>query len=141
MPERPVSGGRFTVEIADELTAEQGVARVEFPQTRLEVIAYRDGTDRRTRFLPGRAVPGRVVLHRAVEPDSPLFDWWRRTRDGQAERRPMSIVLLDDTHQEVVRWNLFECWPSAYRVSDLDTRDSEVVTEIVEIVYGWLEQG
>jgi len=37
---------------------------------------------------------------------SDLQDWWRACRDGQYDRRDISIILNDNAANEIRRWNL-----------------------------------
>jgi len=136
--EDATASSNFLVEI-DGIDAGGGFFAVSVPKSRVEVIAYREGTSRRTRYLPGQLVHDRLVLRRAAAPNSVLHAWWQETVAGAVQRRSMSVVLLDATLQEVQRWNVFEAWPVSYDVTDLSALGDDVALETIEIVHEGIE--
>jgi phage tail-like protein len=52
----------------------------------------------------------------------------------------MSIVLLDEKRQEVVRWNLLNAWPSKWMGPDLKANASEMAIESLEICHEGVER-
>ena len=137
----PVGNFRFLVEIEGLDVA--GFREVLFPESRVEVIEYREGGDRssQSRLLPGRAQLGRVVLKRGVQTSNELWEWWKQTLDGVVERRTGSIIVLNENREEIKRWNFFEGWPVAYDISDFDAQGNEVLIETLEIAHEGLELG
>lgn len=127
----------FMVEI-DGLDT-NGFFAVSFPKSRVEVIAYREGISRRTRYLPGRLVHDRLVLQRAAAPDSDLHAWWQETVAGVVQRRSISLVLLDAAGQHQQRWNVVAAWPASYDVTDLSALGNDIVLETLEIVVEGVE--
>ena len=69
----------FVVEIDNVASA--GFREAELPAGQIEVVAYREGTDRTSaaRLLPGRVEYGPLVLRRGFAGDASLFQWWRAT--------------------------------------------------------------
>ena len=91
MPDHaPYRNFNFRVEI-DGLP-ETGFSEVVVPETRIEVVEYREGGDHTsgTRKLPGRAKVGNVVLRRGIDQDLSLWNWFRAVRDGDLDRRNVS---------------------------------------------------
>ena len=134
MPDHaPYRNFNFRVEI-DGLP-ETGFSEVVVPETRIEVVEYREGGDHTsgTRKLPGRAKVGNVVLRRGIDQDLSLWNWFRAVRDGDLDRRNVSIILLDATRAEVRRWAVQQAWPTAYAFGPLQGRGNEVVIETLEL--------
>lgn len=104
-----------------------------------DVITYREGTDHRVRYLPGLTRYARLTLKRGLTLDRSLWDWHRAVVNGQVERRSISIVLLDESRQEVARWNVREAWPAKWEGPTLKAGASEVAIETLEIVHEGFE--
>ena len=131
--EAPYRNFNFRVEI-DGLP-ETGFSEVVVPETRIEVVEYREGGDpvSGTRKLPGRAKVANVVLRRGIDQDLSLWNWFRAVRDGDLDRRNVSIILLDAARMEVRRWAVQRAWPVAYTSSPLQARGNDVVIETLEL--------
>jgi phage tail-like protein len=100
-----------------------------------EVVEYREGGDHPsgTRKLPGRVSVGNVVLRRGIDRDLSLWNWFRAVRDGDLDRRNVTIVLLDAARADVRRWNVERAWPAVYESGPLHARGNEVVIETLEL--------
>jgi phage tail-like protein len=134
MPDHaPYRNFHFRVEI-DGLP-EIGFSEVIVPESRLEVVEYREGGDHPsgTRKLPGRVSVGNVVLRRGIDRDLSLWNWFRAVRDGDLDRRNVTIVLLDAARADVRRWNVERAWPAVYESGPLHARGNEVVIETLEL--------
>ena len=55
--------------------------------------------------------------------------------DGTARRVNGSIILLDESRQEVARWNFREGWPSKWEGPTLNAKSNEVAIETLEIAH------
>ncbi|HYG56785.1 MAG TPA: phage tail protein [Symbiobacteriaceae bacterium] len=83
-------------------------------------------------YRPGRPVYGNITLR--TDPgsmDAALLAWYDKGLSGTAERRPVSIVFLNDKGGEAARYNLFECWPVRWSASHL-VEEIELAVERVE---------
>ena len=113
--DNPYLNFNFTVDIGvgDEL----GFSEVEGLSGEIEVIEYREGADRvnTARKLPGLATYPNVVLKRGITGRTDLFEWWKSVRDGQVQRRNVTITLLDEQRQPVLRWLLRNAFPGEDR--------------------------
>lgn len=97
---------------------------------------YREGTDPPTkRKLPGLVSYSNVTLTRGTTNNNELWKWRENLMKGNADRRDISIVLLDYTGQEKVRWNLSNCWPTTWHAPDLNATSDEVAVETLELVH------
>lgn len=116
----PFSNCHFLVEI-DGLP-DIGFTEVVLPQASAEVIEfeYRTGAEpNSSRKLPGVMHYGNLTLRRGVTLSSDLFAWWRNIANGVADRRTVSISLLDEQRQAVKRWVVPNAWPCRYAVAPL----------------------
>jgi phage tail-like protein len=100
----------------------------------IEVIEYQDGDDLFLRKRPGRAKFGDVTLKKGYIVTDDLQNWWRACRDGQYDRRDISIVLNDNAGNEIRRWNLYGCWPKQWKINSLDGKGNDPVTEEITFV-------
>ncbi len=78
------------------------------------------------RKRPGRVKYGNITLKRGFVSGSTLLEWYRQAASGSTERRSGALVLRDK-EDETARYNLFECWPVAYKLS---FEDGALVEEI-----------
>lgn len=65
---------------------------------------------------PGRPTFSNITLRRAGMQDTTLYEWFKKAMSGEDARKSGSIIYLDREGSEVARYNLFECWPVAWRV-------------------------
>jgi phage tail-like protein len=100
----------------------------------LEVLEFQDGDDLILRKRPGRASFGDVTLTKGYIVTNDLQNWWRAARDGQYQRRDVSIVLNDNAGNEVRRWNLFGCWPKKWETSPLVGNRGVLLEESITLV-------
>jgi phage tail-like protein len=135
----PYPNFNFVVDIGGG--EEIAFAEVELPAAEIEVIEYREGADgpSSSRKLPGRARYGNVVLRRGISGRLDLWEWFKSVRDGQLQRRDVTITLLDEQRQAVQRWLLRDAWPTKYDPSDLNAKGNEVVIELLELAVESIE--
>ena len=131
--ENPYPNFNFAVDIGGG--GEIAFAEVELPSAEIDVIEYREGADRTNaiRKLPGRVRYGNVVLRRGIDGGLDLWNWFKAVRDGQLERRNVTITLLDESRAPVQQWRLRDAWPTKYDPSDLNAKGNEVAIELLEL--------
>jgi phage tail-like protein len=137
----PYAGFNFLVEI-DGVTA-AGFSECSGLTTDTEVIEYREGNDKANtvRKLPGITRYGPIVLKRGFTGDRSLWQWRLSVINGPIDRRNGSIVLLDETRNEVARWNFQNGWPAKWDGPSLRAKGNDVAIETLEIVHEGLEWG
>ena len=137
--DNPYPNFNFLVDIGagDEL----GFSEADLPAGELEVIEYREGSERvsSARKLPGRVKYPNVVLRRGVTGRLDLFEWWKTARDGALQRRNVTITLLDEGRSPVQRWLLRNAWPVKIESSPLNALGNEVVIETLELAHDGFE--
>jgi phage tail-like protein len=130
----PFNSTKFVVEIEGIPTsAFLAVSRIEAD---VAVTDYRPGNDKvpGARKLPGEAKFSNIVLKRGMTSDLSLWNWMRETLEGQVSRKSISIILLNDAGEEVMRLNFKDAWPK-WSGPNLNGETSEVAIETVEIAH------
>lgn len=101
---------------------------------------YREGTDPLTvRKIPGLVKYANITLRRGITDNSELWSWRETITKGIADRRNISIVLMDDTGKEKIRWNLINCWPTSWSGPQLDATSDNVAIESLELAHEGLQ--
>jgi phage tail-like protein len=65
--------------------------------------------------------------------DRDLWNWYRNVLNGQEDRRGGAIVLQDELHADVVRWNFEGGWISRWEGPSLNATGNDVAIETIEI--------
>ncbi|MDR7550344.1 MAG: phage tail protein [Armatimonadota bacterium] len=134
----PYRNFNFLVEI--DGIAQTGFREVILPEATADVIEYREGHEpSAVRKLKGRVRLGNLILRWGATGSRDLYDWWRRVQDGAADRRTISVILLDDDRTPVKRWNFRAAWPVRYEISALDAAGHEVLIETLEVAHEGME--
>jgi len=128
---------RFTVEIDGVNIG--GVVSVEGLEHEHETVEYQDCDDMVTRFRPGRQKPGTVKITRDFSSTKEFFNWRKAVMDGKVDRKSISIVILNDSGEEALRYNLYEAYPKKYYGPALNSRNSAHATEALDIVFETFE--
>lgn len=130
---QPYLNCNFVVEIGGAALA--GFAEVTLPSMAIDVVQYREGSDKlnTVRKLPGLTKFGNVTLKRGIVGDLDLFQWIRAVSQGQPDRRDVSVVLLDEQRNPVLRWKLRNAFPVKYEGATLNAKSSEVAIEALEL--------
>jgi phage tail-like protein len=105
-----------------------------------EVIEYRTGGMLGgARKLAGLTKYTNITLKRGMTQNLELWNWYKNVVDGKTDRRSASIVLLNEAHQEVLRWNIVNAWPRKWDGPALNARHNEIVIETLELAHEGLE--
>ncbi len=109
---------------------------------RITPIKYREAGNRQViRHIPGQVEYAEVTLRYGLTQSKELWDWMVKAAQGQVERKNVSIIMLDSQGvNEVMRWNLVDAWPVAWRGAPLDALSQEIAIESLTLVYDSLER-
>jgi len=131
----PFSSRNFRVEI-DGIVA-SNFLEVSGIEADVAVVEYRTGGDKAagTRKLPGEAKFSNLVLKRGLTTDLSLWNWMQQTLQGEVNRRSMSVMLLNDAEQEVLRFNVKDAWPVRWSGPSLQSEIGDVAIETLEITH------
>lgn len=129
----PTTNFQFIVNFGGESTTFQEVI---LPESEIEVIEYREGSDVSSgvRKIPGIIKYSNLVLKRGLIKSSKLYEWFKQTKQGTLERRDITISILNEEREPFAIWKLTNCWPTKYSSSKLNAKGNEVIIETLEIV-------
>jgi phage tail-like protein len=135
----PYRGFNFMVEI-DGIT-QAGFQEVSGLDASTDSVDYREGTDPlHARKLPGLNKYTAITLKRGITDTDELWKWRQTVMDGKAERKNGSIILLDDTGAEKIRWNFANGWPTKWTGPSFNSTSTAVAIETLEITHEELKR-
>lgn len=129
----------FDVEIEGVSVAK--FEKVQPPEIEVEQVEYWDGRTKHAHKRPGNVKYGDITLTHGYASDTTLQDWWHNIQKGVQDRKSVSIVMYDEEDKEIKRWNCYECWPKKWKVSELDGKANEVMTEELVLCTEFVEHG
>jgi phage tail-like protein len=102
-----------------------------------DAVDYREGTDRQAnvRKLVGLRKYTNIALKRGFTQDLSLWTWYGNIRDGVADRRNVTIVLLNEQRLPVLRWHAERAWINKIEGPAFKASGNEVAIESLEIVH------
>jgi|SRR5262252_3372153 len=102
-----------------------------------DAVDYREGTDlqNNVRKLVGLRKYTNVVLKRGYTQDESLWNWYNNIFAGIPDRRNVTIILLDEAHQPVLRWHAQSAWVNKIEGPSFKASGNEVAIESVELVH------
>jgi phage tail-like protein len=130
----PLRVFHFLVEI-------DGIARAGFREcsgldSTQDVIEYREGNEGpSSRKLTGMVHNTNITLKRGLTDDLQLWEWREKAARGKAERKNGSIIMLDETGAEKLRWNFVNAWPTKWTGPTLNAAGNELAIESLEIAH------
>jgi len=99
-----------------------------------EIIEFKQGNDRVVRKKPGRTTYSNIVLERGYTATDDLFKWRKNIEDGIIDRRAGTITMLDNDLETIVaEFNFYEAWPCKWVVPEIDSDQSGMAIERIEI--------
>lgn len=141
MPDRLDPFGQYNFRVEIDGITRAGFKECSGLETMQDATDYREGTDLglTMRKLPGLISYSNITLGRGITTDHELWDWRRQLMSGTADRRNLSIVLMDDAGNDVIRWNLRNCWPTKWSGPSFDATSNEVAIESLELAHEGVE--
>lgn len=130
----PYKGFRFRLEIQGITIA--GFSEATLPDESVASTTYREGTDTFTRKLSGQTTAGTLSLKRGLTDSMELYTWYASVSGLGADlggRKNVSVILVDTSGQEKVRWDMTGTWPTKYSSTDFNASSSDAMIETLEI--------
>lgn len=123
----------FRVEIQG--TGVAGFREVSGLSFTVDPVEYRDGTDGplHTRKLTGLRKFPNIVLRRGFVDNRELWTWYSNVLNGIPDRRDGSIVLQDEEHNDVARWEFSSGWICKWEGPAMNATTNDVAIEAIEI--------
>lgn len=137
MPEDPQVGYRFAVEIA-------GIQDAWFTEcsgfeVKVDVEEYKEGgLNEYIHRLPGRQSYGNVTLKRGVCDSIELYEWLTALTAASGknqEKKNISVVMYNGKNEERLRWNLIAAYPIKWNTGSMQSEQSSIVIESLELTY------
>jgi phage tail-like protein len=102
-----------------------------------DAVDYREGVDvqQNVRKLPGLRKYSNITLKRGYTQDKSLWRWYGNIVNGQPDRRDVTIVLLNESRQPVLRWHAESAWINKIEGPSLKAAGNEIAMESVELVH------
>lgn len=135
----PLVGFNFMVEISGVITGyfqEASGLGSESEVIEHKIIA-KGAKESLVRKIPGRLKWSDIVLKRGITGNMDFYDWRKQVEQGQVEaaRKDGSVVMYDQTHTEVARWNFSKGWPSKISGPSVKADGNDVGVEELTIVH------
>lgn len=131
----PYRGFNFIIEI-------DGVPRGAFSEVggltaEGDSADYREGTDVQpnVRKLVGLRKYTNITLKRGYTADKALWQWYTNIFNGLPDRRNVTIVLMNERREPVLRWNAENAWINKIEGPALKASGNEVAMESVELIH------
>lgn len=104
-----------------------------------DVETFKEGGENRFEHkLPVRSKYSDLSLKRGMLLDSKVIDW---VKDALFNRtfRPAQIIvsLLNEQHQPLRTWQLFNAWPKKWSVTDFNATENSLVIESLDLCYDY----
>ena len=129
----PFRSFRFRVEI-DGIN-QAGFTDVTLPDSSVDPVEYREGTDKYTRKLAGFWKEGNVSLKWGITDSTQLYDWYKSCKEGNVQRKNVAVKLMDENDKEVASWTFDNAWPIKYKAPDFSAKTHDVGIENLELVH------
>ena len=134
--------GNFNFKVAVSDIAEDGsevsasFTEVSGLEAQIGVIEYRNGSEDITpRKLPGLVKYSNLVLKRGITGDLAFWRWVLSSVNGEVDRKSMTVTLLDENRNEVLKWTFRRAWPCRWTGPGLNASSNEVAMETIEIAH------
>jgi phage tail-like protein len=100
-------------------------------------VDYREGTDpvNNVRKLTGLRKYPNLMFTRGYVQDDTLWQWYQRIANGEPDRRNGSVVLENEAHRDVMRWNFENAWINKIQGAALNATSNEVALEKMELCH------
>jgi phage tail-like protein len=138
----PYKNFRFVVSWEGRPVA--GISSVSGLSRTAQPIEHREGADPiTTPVLPRPAPVTLVTLQRGVTHDSAFASWASNSVSStpaiqtNVVRKDLYLALYNEAGQQVIGYNLYQCWPSDYEpISEMDA-NGIVIQRLVLQLQGW----
>ena len=100
-------------------------------------VDYREGTDMQpnVRKLAGLRKFVAITLKRGYTQDKSLWQWYVNVMNGVDDRRNVTIVLMNERREAVLRWHAENAWINKIEGPTLKASSNDVAMESLELVH------
>jgi phage tail-like protein len=98
-------------------------------------VDYREGTDipLSPRKLTGMTKFSNITMKRGYTQNEDLWNWYKNVLNGVSDRRNGAVVLQDEEHNDVLRWNFTNAWVCKWEGAMMNATSNDVAIETIEI--------
>ena len=99
--------------------------------------SFKEGGENRFEHkLPVRTKYADLSLKRGMLTDSKVIAWCLKALvDREFDPKQVNVILLNEKHEPIKRWEVIDAWPKKWSVSDLNATENGVVVETLDLVY------
>lgn len=135
----PYVGYNFRLEISGSSVA--GFSECSGLTFDTDVVEYREGNEQRlsVRKLMGLRKFAQISLKRGYTDNKDLWNWYKNVLNGVADRRNGAVVLQDEQHKDVLRWEWTDGWLTKYEGPTFNAHNNDVTLETIEIAVEHVE--
>jgi phage tail-like protein len=101
--------------------------------------SFKEGGENRFEHkLPVRSKFPDLSLKRGMLMDSVVIDWVKDALFNRVfQPAQINVSLLNEEHQPLRTWQVFNAWPKKWSVSDLNAGENSVVIESLDLCYDY----
>lgn len=99
--------------------------------------SFKEGGENRFEHkLPLRTKYADLSLKRGMLTDSKVIEWCLKAFVNR-EFKPVqvNVLLLNEKHEPIKRWEIIDAWPKKWSVSDLNAQENGIVVETLDLAY------
>ena len=102
-----------------------------------DAVDYREGTDIQpnVRKLTGLRKFVNITLKRGYSQDKSLWQWYQNVLNGVDDLRNVTVVLLNERREAVLRWHAENAWINKIEGPALKASSNDVAMESLELVH------
>ena len=100
-----------------------------------DAVDYREGTDvpLSVRKLTGLRKFTNIMCKRGFTQNEDHWNWYKNVLNGVSDRRNGAVVLQDEEHNDVLRWNFTNAWICKWEGATMNATSNDVAIESIEI--------
>jgi len=101
--------------------------------------AFKEGGENRFEHkLPLRTKYPDLSLKRGMLTDSKVIKWvLDALQNREFKPAQINVILLNDEHQPLKTWSIFNAWPKKWAVSDFNAQENSLVIETLDLSYNY----
>jgi phage tail-like protein len=130
----------FSVELEIEGLVEAIFTEVTGLQAEIEEFTYTEGgVNDMVHHLPVRVKFPHLILKRGMTESGGLWKWYKKTMQGEVDRKNISVFLHGPDGSKVHQWNFQNAFPVKWSGPDLKADGNAVAIESLEIAHNGME--
>jgi len=103
--------------------------------------SFKEGGENRFEHkLPVRTKYADLSLKRGMLTDSKVIEWCLKAfANREFTPAQVNVLLLNEKHEPIKRWEVIDAWPKKWNVSDLNAQENSVVVETLDLAYTYFK--